>query len=517
MTMSPQLIAELRKRRSAIEQGGGNDKVKERRARGLLTARDRLDALFQPGTFQESCMHIGHAGRAFGMDKKALPADAVITGTGYVDGRHVAAISQDFTVAAGTLGKHHAHKMVKVMEFAIKTGIPVVAFKDSGGARIQEGVDALSGYGEVFYHNVLMSGVVPQIAVVCGPCAGGAAYSPALMDFVIMTRKNAHMFITGPEVIKAVSGQLTTMDEIGSADMHATVSGNVHFVAEDDRQAIDTVRQLLSYLPSNNAEDPPHQLTADIVVSRDEGIDDLIPGDPGTPMDMRAIIGRLVDRGELLEVHAGYARNIIVGFARVDGIVIGLIANQPLEMAGALDIDASDKAARFIRFCNAFNVPLVTLVDVPGFLPGVEQERGGIIRHGAKLLFAYASCTNPKITLVLRKAYGGSYLAMCSQEMGADFVYAWPTAEIAVMGAAGAVNILYRKELADAADPRAKAAELAERYRAEFASPYLSAARGYITDVIEPAETRSVLALALRKTLAKRELRPAKKHGNIPL
>jgi acetyl-CoA carboxylase carboxyltransferase component len=517
MALSPQVVAELRRRRSTIELGGGKEKIDERHAKGLLTARDRLGALFQPGTFQESGMHIGHAGRAFGTDQKVYPADGVITGTGYVNGRPVAAFSQDFTVVAGTLGKYHAHKMVKVMEFAIKTGIPLVAFKDSGGARIQEGVDALSGYGDVFYRNVLMSGVVPQIAVVCGPCAGGAAYSPALMDFIVMTRKNAHMFITGPEVIRAVSGETVTMDDVGGADMHATVSGNVHFVADDDRQAIEIVRRLLSYLPANNTEDPPHELTADVAVGRDEGLNELIPDDPGEPMDVRAVIARLVDHGELLEVHAGYARNIIVGFARVDGIVVGLIANQPQEMAGALDINASDKAARFVRFCNAFNVPLVTLVDVPGFLPGVEQERGGIIRHGAKLLFAYASCTNPKITIILRKAYGGSYLAMCSQEMGADFVYAWPTAEIAVMGAAGAVNILYRKELADAADPRAKAAELAERYRTEFASPYLSAAHGYITDVIEPAETRSVLALALRKTLYKRELRPAKKHGNIPL
>jgi len=403
------------------------------------------------------------------------------------------------------------------MKFAIKTGIPLVAFKDSGGARIQEAVDALSGYGHVFYHNVLMSGVVPQIAVICGPCAGGASYSPALMDFIVMTRRNAQMFITGPEVIKAVTGRATTMDEVGGAEMHATVSGNVHFLAEDEGHAIDIVKKLLSFLPANNTEDPPHDLRGDLVLGRDEAMNLLVPDDPAEPMDVRAVIARLVDGADFLEVHAGFARNLIVGFARVEGVVVGLIANQPTEMAGALDINAADKGARFIRFCNAFNIPLVTLVDVPGFLPGVEQERSGIIRHGAKMLFAYASCTVPKVTIILRKAYGGSYLAMCSQEMGADFVYAWPNAEIAVMGAEGAVNILYRKELSEAEDPKARKAELVADYRAEFASPYLSAGRGYITDVIEPAETRGVLALSLRKVLDKRELRPAKKHGNIPL
>jgi acetyl-CoA carboxylase carboxyltransferase component len=517
MSLAAKHLENLRLRRQKVMAGGGQDKIDERRAKGILSARDRLDALFQPNTFQEIGMHIGHSGRHFGIEKKEMPADGVVTGTGYIDGQLVAGISQDFTVAAGTLGKMHAHKMVDLLKFAIKTGIPVVAFKDSGGARIQEGVDALSGYGEVFYLNVLMSGVVPQIAVVCGPCAGGASYSPALMDFIIMTRKNAHMFITGPEVIKAVTGRATTMDEVGSADMHATVSGNVHFVVDDDRQAIQLVQRLLSYLPSNNTEDPPHRLGPDVVLSRDESMNELIPSDPTEPMDVRKVIAQLVDGGELLEVHAGFARNIVVGFARLEGMVVGIVANQSTEMAGALDINAADKGSRFIRFCNVFNIPLVTLVDVPGFLPGVEQERSGIIRHGAKMLFAYGSCTTPKITLILRKAYGGSYLAMCSQEMGADFVFAWPNAEIAVMGAEGAVNILYRKELGEATDRKAKAAELVAQYRAEFASPYMSASRGYITDVIEPAETRSVLALALRKTLSKRELRPAKKHGNIPL
>ncbi len=515
--MRASMLEGLRERRRKIVAGGGEDKIKARHEKGLMTARDRLGALFQPDTFQEVGMHIRHTGKYFGSENKEFPADAVIAGTGYVNGQVVAAVSQDFTVAGGTLGKMHASKIVELMKFALKSGIPVVAFKDSGGARIHEGVDALSGYGDVFYHNVLLSGVVPQIAVICGPCAGGASYSPALMDFVIMTRHNAYMFITGPEVIKAVTGRATTMDEVGSADVHANVNGNVHFIAENDQHAVQIVHRLLSYLPPNNTEDPPHHFNPDIVLDRDESMNELIPDNSSEPMDVRRIISRLVDGGEMLEVHATWAKNLIVGFARIEGIVVGLIANQPTEMAGALDINASDKGARFIRFCNIFNIPLVTLVDVPGFLPGVEQERGGIIRHGAKMLFAYASCTSPKITVILRKAYGGSYLAMCSQEMGADFVYAWPNAEIAVMGAEGAVNLLYRKELSEAPDRRAKMVELAAHYRAEFASPYLSAERGYITDVIEPSETRGVLALSLRKTISKRELRPAKKHGNIPL
>ena len=451
------------------------------------------------------------------MADKDLPADGVIVGTGYVNGRQVAAFSQDFTVVAGTLGKMHAKKMCQALEFAIKNGTPVVAFKDFGGARIQEGVDSLSGYGDVFYRNVLLSGVVPQIAIIAGPCAGGASYSPALMDWIIMTRHNAHMFITGPQVIKAVTGREVSMDDVGGAEMHASVSGNVHFVAEDDRDAIRIAQKLLSFFPSNNTEDPPHHLGGDVELYEDEGMNGLAQSDPSEPMDMHAIIHRLVDNGDFLEVHALFARNLIVGFARIEGVVVGIIANNSLEKAGALDIDSSDKGARFIRFCNNFNIPVVTLVDVPGFLPGIDQERGGIIRHGAKMLFAYSSGTTPKITIVTRKSYGGSYLAMCSQELGADFVYAWPTAEIAVMGAEGAVNILYSKEIKEADDPKAKRAELVAQYRVEFASPYMAASRGYITDVIEPSQTRGIVALSLRKLLGKRELRPPKKHGNIPL
>jgi acetyl-CoA carboxylase carboxyltransferase component len=517
MTLSAKLLDDLRRRQDEIHAGGGVEKIQQRREKGLLSARDRLAALFQDGTFQELGAHVQHTGRHFGMEKKTLPADGVVCGTGYVGGRLVSAFSQDFTVVGGSLGKMQAKKIVSLTTQAAKYGSPVVAFQDSAGARIQEGVDALSGYGCVFYQNVLLSGVVPQIAVICGPCAGGAAYSPALMDFVVMTRQNAYMFITGPEVIKAVTGRQVTMEEVGGADMHASVSGNVHFLAENDADAIAVVQKLLTFLPSNNSEDPPHRLSHTIALTEDPAIRDLIPDDPQRPMDVRGVIDHIVDPGEFLEVHRSFAENLIVGFARIEGIVVGLIANQPAVRAGALDMDASDKGARFIRFCNAFNIPLVTLVDVPGFLPGVDQERDGIIRHGAKMLFAYAHSTVPKVTMILRKAYGGSYIAMCSREMGADFVYAWPNAEIAVMGAEGAVNVLYGKELKAAPDRKTKAAELAADYRAKFASPYLSAAKGYVTDVIDPAITRSTIALSLRKALSKRELRPPKKHGNIPL
>ncbi|MGC4106948.1 MAG: acyl-CoA carboxylase subunit beta [Thermomicrobiales bacterium] len=515
MTLSAKLLADMRARSARIVAAGGEERIRTRHEQGQLSARERLAALFQEDTFQEIGMYIRPNPQ--GGVVKDFPADGVVVGTGYVGGRPVAAFSQDFTVAAGTLGKMHASKIVRVMELAARAGMPIVGFNDSGGARIQEAVDALSGYGQVFFQNVLLSGVVPQISVVCGPCAGGAAYSPALMDFIIMTRTSARMFITGPEVIKAVTGKTVTMDEVGGAAMHASVSGNVHFLADDDAHAVELVQHLLSYLPANNAEDPPHHPTADLDAMPDEEMNELIPEESSLPMDVRPIIARIVDDGELLEVHKDFAGNLIVGFARIGGIVVGLLANQSLVKAGTLDIDSSDKGARFIRFCNCFNIPLVTLVDVPGFMPGIEQERGGIIRHGAKMLFAYASATVPKITVILRKAYGGSYLAMCSQEMGADFVYAWPTAEIAVMGAEGAVNVLHSKELKGAEDRRAKAAELAAAYRAEFATPYLSAGHGYITDVIEPASTRWTIALSLRKGLTKREVRPPKKHGNIPL
>jgi acetyl-CoA carboxylase carboxyltransferase component len=520
MPLDEKFRMNLANRRDKAISAGGSDKIDERHQKGLMTARERLAALFQADTFQEYGAHIRHGATAFGMGDLEVPSDGVVVGTGYVAGRQVAAFSQDFMVMGGTLGKMHARKIVWAQDYALKNGTPLIGFKDSGGARIQEGVDSLSGYGEVFYRNVVLSGVVPQIAIIAGPCAGGASYSPALMDFIIMTRQNAQMFITGPQVIKSVSGRNVSMDEVGGAEMHASVSGNVHMLADDDRHAVELTRRLLSYLPSNNTDDPPHDLHHEIDFGPDDGIDALVRSDPSDPMDMHAIVRRVLDNGDLLEIHANFAKNLIVGFGRVDGLIVGVLANNSMEKAGCLDIDSSDKGARFIRFCNAFNIPLVTFVDVPGFLPGIDQERGGIIRHGAKMLFAYSGSTVPKVTIVTRKAYGGSYLAMCSQEMGADVVFAWPAAEIAVMGAAGAVNILYSRELKAIADPeeqKAKRKEFVEYYRSEFASPYLAASKGYITDIIEPEMTRAMLSLSLRKLLTKRELRPPKKHGLIPL
>lgn len=511
------LIDELKKRRETAQAGGGADKLDARRKKGVMTARDRLAELFQAGTFQEWGMHADHDCHHFGLEKKSLPGDGVVTGIGLSEGRVVAAFSQDFTVSGGSLGRIHAKKICDLMDYALKVGCPIVAFNDSGGARIQEGDDSLSGYGQVFFRNVLVSGVVPQIAVVAGPCAGGAAYSPALMDFIIMVKGTSNMFICGPEVIQAATGQKCTMDDIGSPAAHATVSGNIHFVAENDAHAVQIARKLLTFLPANNIMDPPHAPVPQVDHSPDPGMNDLVPAGPKDPLDILQVIARLVDNADFLEVQRDWARNIVVGFARIQGIVTGIIANQPAFKAGTLDIDASDKAARFIRFCNVFNIPLVTLVDVPGFLPGVAQERGGIIRHGAKMLFAYAAATVPKITVILRKAYGGAYLAMCSSDMGADFVYAWPTAEIAVMGAEGAVKILYKREIGAAPDPKAKEAELVADYRAHFCSPYEAAKKAMITDVIDPAETRAVVSLALRNTLTKRETRPPKKHGTIPL
>jgi acetyl-CoA carboxylase carboxyltransferase component len=517
MPLDSKVLDAFRERRKKVLVGGGEKKTQERHEKGLMTARERLLRLFQPDTFQEIGAYVKHQCTSFGMEDKDFPGDGIVAGTGYVDGRQVSAFSQDFNVLGGSLGKMHARRMVLGMEYALKNGTPLVGIADSGGARIQEGVDALSGYGEVFYRNVILSGVIPQIAIIAGPCAGGASYSPALMDFIVMTRKNAQLFITGPNVIKAVTGRQVTMEEVGGADMHASVSGNVHFVTDTDREAIDLTKRLLSFLPSNNSEDPPHKPTPAVTMAEDTGIDKLVESDPSSPMNMRGIILRLVDNGDFLEVHAGFAKNMIVGFGRVEGIVVGFLANNSMEKAGCLDIDSSDKAARFIRFCNAFNIPITTLVDVPGFLPGIEQERGGIIRHGAKMLFAYSGSTVPKITILCRKSYGGAYLAMCSQDLGADVVYAWPTAEVAVMGAEGAVNILYSRELKEAEDAKERRAQLVQEYRDEFASPYLAAARGYVTDIIEPSRTRSILSMTLRKLLNKREMRPPKKHGNIPL
>jgi propionyl-CoA carboxylase beta chain len=517
MPIDPNILDDLQRRRDLAMLGGGADKLRQRAEKGLLSARERLQLLFDPLTFQEFGMHAQHSCQRFGMEGKAMPGDGVVTGTGYVNGRPVAAFAHDFTVGGGALGRMHAKKVCDLMDYAMRAGMPVLGINDSGGARIQEGVDSLSGYGRIFFRNVQLSGLVPQVAIIAGPCAGGAAYSPALTDFLIMTRDNANMFICGPQVIKAATGEKAELEQFATAAAHAAVSGNIHLVANDDAHAIELSKRLLSFLPSNNIEDPPHQLTTDLSLDPNPRFSEIIPADPKQPFDVHEVISELVDDADFFEIMGDFAPNLVIGFARIDGVVTGIIANQPKVKAGCLDIDSSDKGARFIRVCNIFGVPLVTLVDVPGFLPGLAQERGGIIRHGAKMLFAYAAATVPKITLIMRKAYGGAYLAMCSSDLGADLVYAWPTAEIAVMGASGAVNIIFGKEIKESPDPKKRAAELNEAYREEFASPYQAAANALITDVIDPAQTRGLISLGLRSLLSKRETRPPKKHGNIPL
>jgi propionyl-CoA carboxylase beta chain len=517
MPIDPELLKDLRKRREQALLGGGKDKQEARHEKGLLTARERLVELFDADTFQEFGLHAQHGCTRFGMESKTLPADGVVTGTGYIEGRPVAAYAHDFTVGGGALGRIHAKKVCDLIDFAIKAGIPVIGVNDSGGARIQEGVDSLSGYGEIFYRNVQCSGLVPQIAIIAGPCAGGAAYSPALMDFLIMTRKNANMFICGPQVIEAATGEKAKLEQFATADAHASVSGNIHLIAEDDKHALELAQTLLSYLPANNLEDPPHDIGDSMSLDSLKAFDKIVPADPKMPFDAREVIDVLTDDDTFFEIMPDFAANLITGFARIDGVVVGILANQPKVKAGCLDIDASDKGARFVRVCNIYSIPLITLVDVPGFLPGLAQERGGIIRHGAKMLFAYASATVPKITVIMRKAYGGAYLAMCSADLGADLVFAWPTAEIAVMGAEGAVNIVFGKELKASKDPAARRSELIAEYRDEFASPYQAASKGFITDVIEPSQTRASVSLGLHSLLSKRETRPPKKHGNIPL
>jgi len=507
----------MRMKRKEILASGGEKKIAARHEKGLLTARERLERFFDPGTFIEFGAYVEHTCTDFGMADKKYVTDGVITGIGTVDGRTVAAFSQDFMVGGGSLGIRHAQKIVDIQDYALQNGIPVVGVNDSGGARIQEAVDALTGYGKVFYKNVEMSGVCPQVSIIAGPCAGGAAYSPALTDFVIMTRKNANMFICGPEVIKAATGEAASLEQFASADAHATVSGNVHFDGRRRAQAIDLSKRLLSFLPSNNMSEPPHRLEQPLDMSENKIFEQIMPAPAREPLQMMDAIKALVDDGDFLEVHQGFARNLIVGFARIQGVVVGILANQPMVKAGTLDIDSSDKGARFIRTCNAYNIPLVNLVDVPGFMPGLAQERGGIIRHGAKMLFAYSSATVPKITVILRKSYGGSYMAMCSKDMGADMVFAWPSAEIAVMGAEGAVRVLFGKDIKESKDPAARKAELEAEYKEKFLSPYQAASRGVVTDVIEPSQTRAIVGKALRATLNKRVSRPAKKHGNMPL
>jgi methylmalonyl-CoA carboxyltransferase large subunit len=515
--MEPNKIEELRRRRERLYDGGGEGRITRQHEAGKLTARERLALLYDADTFQESYLFIRHRCVDFGMEGRELPAEGVITGFGSVDGRPVYAVSQDFTVAGGSVGLAGARKVCETMDAALETGDPFVFINDGAGARIQEGVDALSGYGGIFYRNVLLSGVVPQISIIAGPCAGGAAYSPALTDFIIQTRK-AQLYITGPKVIKEVTGEEISAEQLGGVESHSHYSGNVHFVAENDAEAISIAKRLLSFLPSNNTEDPPYyaDLHEDEVGSV-PALNDVVPEDPRQPYDMHDVIRGVVDGGDFLRVQESFAPNIIVGFGRLVGRSVGVVANQPLVRAGTLDINASDKAARFIRFCNAFSIPLVTFVDVPGFLPGVQQEYGGIIRHGAKMLFAYAAATVPKMTVVVRKAYGGAFLAMCSKDMGADRICAWPSAEIAVMGAEGAINVLHSKEIDRSADPAAEKKRLAREYRERFANPYDAAGRGVLDDVIEPAETRAFLAGSLQVLRAKREMRPQKKHGLIPL
>jgi methylmalonyl-CoA carboxyltransferase 12S subunit len=507
--------AELREKRAKIKEGGGQQRIQKQHAAGKLSARERIDKLVDCESFQEIGHFAKHRATYFGMADKDLPADGVVTGCATIDGRLVHLACQDFTVAGGAAGEVHCAKITEMMKLSMKTGSPFIFVNDSGGARVQEGIDSLAGYASVFYNNVMLSGSVPQISIICGPCAGGAAYSPALTDFIIQT-KRAQMFITGPQVIKQVTGETVTADQLGGPAAQMNRSGVVHLIAEDDEGALALARRLLAFLPSNNLEDPP-RLAYSLELEDDPALNDLLPTESKVAYDIRTVLKRLLDHQDFFEIQPGFAQNAVIGFGRLQGRTAGIIANQPCVLAGALDIDASDKMARFIRFCNAFNIPLLTFVDVPGFLPGVEQEYGGIIRHGAKILFAYSAATVPKITVVIRKAYGGAYIGMCCKNLGADRVVAWPTAEIAVMGAEGAAEIVFRHEIDAAEDKGQRRDELIELYRKTFANPYVSAGRRLVDDVIEPSETRRYLARALESLHTKRELRPAKKHGLIPL
>jgi methylmalonyl-CoA decarboxylase alpha subunit len=502
-------IEDLKARQEKIKLGGGQKRIDKQHATGKLTARERVEKLLDPNTFVELDQFVTHRCVNFDMASVDAPAEGVVTGYGTIEGRLVYVFAQDFTVVGGSLGEMHAAKIVKVQQLALKMGAPIIGINDSGGARIQEAVDALAGYGKIFYNNTLASGVIPQISVIMGPCAGGAVYSPALTDFIYMVKNTSQMFITGPQVIKSVTAEEVTAEALGGAMTHNTTSGVAHFVAENDDDCLEQIRCLMSFLPGNNLEGSPVVLNTDDVNRMDESLNTLLPDNPNQPYNMKDVITSIVDNGDFYEVQPYFARNILTCFARFDGQTVGIIANQPSVMAGCLDVDASDKSARFIRFCDAFNIPLVNLVDVPGFLPGVSQEYGGIIRHGAKMLYAYSEATVPKVTVITRKAYGGSYLAMCSQDLGADQVMAWPTSEIAVMGPAGAANIIFR------GDPDVKAKT--EQYIAEFATPYKAAERGFVDQVIEPKETRPRIITALSMLASKREQRPQKKHGNIPL
>jgi propionyl-CoA carboxylase beta chain len=507
-------LADLERR---AETGGGPERIARQHEAGKLTARERMDLLFDPGSFEEIDKLVTHRCRDFGMQEQVIPGDGVVAGHGRVDGRRVHAFAQDFTVFGGSLSETNAAKIVKLMDLAMKMGTPVVGLNDSGGARIQEGVMSLGGYADIFLRNTLASGVVPQISAIMGPCAGGAVYSPAITDFTIMVQDTSYMFVTGPDVIRTVTHEEVTKEELGGATTHNARSGVAHFAVPNDRECIALVRDLLSYMPGNNLEEPPLRPTGDPADRRDEALDTLVPANPNQPYDMHDLVRRVVDDGVLLEVHEHYARNIVVGFARLGGRAVGVVANQPAHLAGCLDIDASVKGARFVRFCDAFNIPLVTFEDVPGFLPGTVQEWGGIIRQGAKLLYAFAEATVPKVTVITRKAYGGAYCVMSSKHIRTDANFAYPTAEIAVMGPEGAVNILYKREIDAAADPVALRAEKVAEFREKFANPHVAAGRGFIDAVIRPRDTRPRLIAALAALETKRDRNPPKKHGNIPL
>jgi len=510
-------LKELERLNQLAEEGGGKERIERQHKAGKLTARERIELLLDRGSFHETGKLVTHRCYDFGMEKQKIYGDAVVTGYGTIDGRLVYVFSQDFTVFGGSLSGAFAEKVCKIMDLAMKNGAPVIGLNDSGGARIQEGVVSLAGYADIFLRNVLASGVIPQISAVMGPCAGGAVYSPAITDFIIMTRGTSYMFITGPDVIKEVTHEVVTKEELGGAEVHATRSGVAHLVAENDEHCLQLVRELLGYIPDNNMEDPPVISTKDDPGRKDEQLNDLVPESPNKPYDIKEIIRRVVDDGNFFEIHPFYARNIVVGFARMNGRSVGIVANQPMHLAGCLDIDASIKAARFIRFCDCFNIPLITFVDVPGYLPGTAQEYGGIIKHGAKLLYAFAEATVPKITIITRKAYGGAYDVMSSKHIRADVNFAYPTAEIAVMGPEGAVNIVFRKELEKAENPDEMREKLVKEYRAKFASPWKAAELGYIDEVIMPADTRWKIISALEMLKNKRDKNPPKKHGNIPL
>ena len=515
--MSEDFQERLRGLEARSLEGGGAERIERQHAAGKLTARERLDLLLDPGSFEEVDRLVTHRSHDFGMERQQIPGDGVITGFGRIEGRSVAVFAQDFTVFGGSLSESHAEKICKIMDLAVKFGIPVIGLNDSGGARIQEGVVSLGGYADIFLRNTLTSGVVPQISAIMGPCAGGAVYSPAITDFIFMAKGTSYMFVTGPDVIRTVTHEEVTMERLGGASTHNQVSGVAHFACEDDMDTLAGIRRLVGYLPLNNAADPPVVATDDPPDREEERLDTLVPADPNKPYDIKDVIKLVADGGELFEVHAHYARNIVVGFVRMAGRTVGVVANQPAHLAGVLDINASVKGARFVRFCDAFNIPLLILEDVPGFLPGVEQEHGGIIRHGAKLLFALAEATVPKITVITRKAYGGAYCVMGSKHIRTDFNFAYPTAEIAVMGPQGAVNVLYHREIEKAADPESRRTELVQEYTDAFANPLKAAERGFVDAVIRPRETRRRVITALMLTANKRDVMPAKKHGNIPL